>query len=188
MPFEPLSPSIEDRVKSLNVSIVHRASYPVLKHVLTQIDFGHVAVVPSFGAEGVVMMHMTSLINPTTPIILRPGRLLFPETVDYLSDLATRLELDAKVQNDVKLEDALAPFDTWISSEPCFRPARGSSKDLFENDSDIRVKVNAFAHWRKEDLQDYVVSNELPRHPEIASDKVENIHPNLALITNGSPQ
>lgn len=40
--------------------------------------------------------------------------------------------------------------------------------DFFENEGDFRIKVNPLAHWGREDLEDYLVNNNLPRHPLVA--------------------
>jgi phosphoadenosine phosphosulfate reductase len=40
--------------------------------------------------------------------------------------------------------------------------------EFFEAEGDLRIKVNPLAHWGREDLQDYMINNRLPRHPLVA--------------------
>jgi phosphoadenosine phosphosulfate reductase len=54
---------------------------------------GQVALVSSFGAESVVLLHLVSVIAPETPVLFIDTRMLFPETLAYQRDLAERLNL-----------------------------------------------------------------------------------------------
>jgi len=115
----------------------HAKSTPqdILKHVLDDVRLGETALVSSFGAESVVLLHMVAEIDPAT---------LFAETLAYQKEVAAKLGLtDVRVvtpsreallirdsegllhQADVDacctlrkkepLEKALLPFGSWIT-------------------------------------------------------------------------
>jgi phosphoadenosine phosphosulfate reductase len=61
------------------------------------------------------------------------------------------------------LERALSKFDGWITGRKRFQNADRGTIDFFENEGDFRIKVNPLAHWGREDLEEYMVENRLPR-------------------------
>ena len=65
----------------------------MLEHALNDPDLGRVALVSSFGAESVVLLHLVSVLAPQTPVIFVDTRMLFQETLDYQRELAERLDL-----------------------------------------------------------------------------------------------
>ena len=66
------------------------------------------------------------------------------------------------------LERALQGYDAWITGRKRFQNADRGTIDFFENEGDFRIKVNPLAHWGREDLEEYIVNNRLPRHPLVA--------------------
>jgi phosphoadenosine phosphosulfate reductase len=68
----------------------------------------------------------------------------------------------------VPLERALDGFDGWITGRKRFQNADRGTLDFFEAEGETRIKVNPLAHWGREDLEDYMVNNRLPRHPLVA--------------------
>ncbi|MBE8191391.1 MAG: phosphoadenylyl-sulfate reductase [Alphaproteobacteria bacterium] len=83
----------------------------ILRQAL-QTDFvGRIAVVSSFGAEAVVLLHLVSQIDPTTPIIFLNTGKLFGETLRYRDRLQEALGL-----TDIR---SLAPHpDDIAKSDP----------------------------------------------------------------------
>jgi phosphoadenosine phosphosulfate reductase len=169
----------------------------VLEHALKDDDLGRVALVSSFGAESVVLLHLVSVIAPETPVLFVDTKMLFQETLDYQRELAERLALcDVRtiranparvnfedpdgtlhqfntdsccnVRKVEPLERALSKFDGWITGRKRFQNADRGTIDFFENEGDFRIKVNPLAHWGREDLEEYMVENRLPRHPLVA--------------------
>ena len=190
-------PPIAERVAALNARYRHHSATAVLEHALEDPDLGQVALVSSFGADSVVLLHLVSVLAPETPVIFIDTRMLFPETLAYQRDLADRLPLcdirtirarktrtdfddpdgtlhqfstDAccNIRKVEPLERALQGFDGWITGRKRFQNADRGSIDFFEPEGDTRIKVNPLAHWGAEDLQDYIVNNALPRHPLVA--------------------
>jgi len=188
---------VADRVAALNARYRHHSATAVLEHALKDPELGQVALVSSFGAESVVLLHLVSVIAPETPVIFVDTRMLFQETLDYQRELAEKLPLcdirtirARKTRTDFEdpdgtlhqfstdaccnvrkvepLERALSGFDGWISGRKRFQNADRGTIDFFENEGDFRIKVNPLAHWGREDLEDYIVNNRLPRHPLVA--------------------
>ncbi len=193
----PLDASVADRVATLNARYRHHSATAVLEHALKDADLGQVALVSSFGAESVVLLHLVSVIAPETPVLFVDTRMLFAETLEYQRELAEKLHLcdvrtiraaqprvafedpdntlhqfctDAccNVRKVEPLERALKPFAGWITGRKRYQGGRREAVEFFEAEGDIRIKVNPLAHWGPEDIQDYMINNRLPRHPLVA--------------------
>lgn len=197
MPLEsPLAPTAE-RVGDLNRRYRHHSATDVLTRALTDPQVGRVAMVSSFGAESVALLHMVSVIDRSVPILFLDTEMLFPETLAYQREVAKTLGLsDVRIltpdrtetflrdpESDLHLadpdaccalrkveplEDALAPFDAWITGRKRFQGGRRAAMEFFEDEAGRRIKVNPLAHWTPGDVQDYIVNNRLPRHPLVS--------------------
>lgn len=189
--------SVAERVAALNARYKHHAATTVLEHALKDADLGRVALVSSFGAESVVLLHLVSVIAPETPVLFVDTRMLFAETLEYQRELAEKLHLcdvrtiraaqprvafedpdgtlhqfntDAccAIRKTQPLERALQGYDAWITGRKRFQGSTRATVQFFEAEGDLRIKVNPLAHWGREDLQDYMINNRLPRHPLVA--------------------
>lgn len=197
MPLEnPIAP-ISDRVAELNTHYRNQSTTEVLRHALTDPMIGPIALVSSFGAEAVVLLHMISVIDRATPVIFVDTKMLFAETLAYqlkltqdfgLSDVRrVSPQRDAVFHRDSEnlmhlhdrdaccalrksepLEGVLGGFDAWISGRKRFQGGQRTKLELFENEDDLRIKINPLAHWSREDVADYITANNLPRHPLVA--------------------
>ena len=197
MPLEaPVAPPAE-RAAELNRRFAHHAAAEVLAHALHDPEMGNAALVSSFGAEAVVLLHMVSVIDRTTPVLFVDTEMLFPETLEYQREVAGHLRLtDVRVirpdresvfQNDPgsnlhrrdpdacchlrktePLKAALAGFDTWVTGRKRYQGGQRTELDFFEVDDRTWIKVNPLAHWSTSDVQDYISNNRLPRHPLVA--------------------
>ncbi|MFN0113140.1 MAG: phosphoadenylyl-sulfate reductase [Paracoccaceae bacterium] len=199
MPLESpvIASPLDTKVAALNARYRHHSATTVLEHALKDPEVGELALVSSFGAESVVLLHLVSVIAPGTPVLFIDTRMLFPETLVYQQDLAAKLDLTdirtiRAAHTDLKFEDpddtlhqfstdaccdlrkvrplerALKGFDGWITGRKRFQGANRGTIDFFENEADRRIKVNPLAHWGREDIEDYLVNNRLPRHPLVA--------------------
>lgn len=197
MPFETASVTVAERVEMLNGFYRHHAAIPVLRQALNDPIVGNTALVSSFGAESVVLLHMVSIIKPETPVVFIDTEMLFPETLEYQHEVAQKLGLEnirvikaneiaikerdpfgrlhmadpdscCSLRKLEPLENALSEFDAWITGRKRFQAGTRAALDLFENEEDKRIKINPLAHWRKGDLQDYIANNNLPRHPLVS--------------------
>lgn len=188
---------VAERVAALNARYAHHGAWDVLCHALGDADTGRVALVSSFGAESVVLLHMIAVMDPATPVLFVDTEMLFTQTLDYQRDLARRLGLTnlhlirasqtaiaAHDPNGVlhqtapdaccdlrktrPLSAALAPFDAWITGRKRFQGGQRADLEFFEAEGADRIKINPLAHWRAEDVADYITNNRLPRHPLVA--------------------
>lgn len=188
---------LDARAASLNDRYRHHSATAVLERALHDADVGQLALVSSFGAESVVLLHLVSVIAPHTPVLFIDTQMLFPETLAYQRELADKLNLtdirmiradrrdtefedpdgtlhqfstDAccNLRKVVPLERALKGFDGWITGRKRFQASTRAALEFFENEEGKRLKVNPLAHWGREDLEDYIVNNRLPRHPLVA--------------------
>jgi phosphoadenosine phosphosulfate reductase len=70
------------------------------------------------------------------------------------------------------LEAALKDVDAWISGRKRFQGGQRAALEMFEVDRPLgrlpRIKVNPLAHWDSSDLNDYIETHNLPRHPLVA--------------------
>jgi len=179
-------------------NLLHRKSdaQTILRHALEDVQIGPVAVVSSFGAESVVLLHMISQINKDAPVIFIDTEMLFDETLQYQRDVAIKLGLtdiriitpnrDAILKNDVDgllhqadtdacchlrkvkpLEDALADFGGWITGRKRYQSGTRTDIPFFEKDA-RKIKINPLATWTREDLAAYIQDHKLPRHPLVA--------------------
>jgi len=198
MPLEaPLAP-IQDRVADLNARYRHHGAISVLKHALLDPQVGRVTLVSSFGAESVVLLHMISVMDRTTPVLFIDTEMLFAETLAYQVEVAGRLGLtevrilqpdrnalflrdpdallhksdpDAccALRKTETLQTALQPFDAWVTGRKRFQGGQRSVLEFFEVEPGThRIKVNPLAHWERDDVQDYIINNRLPRHPLVS--------------------
>ena len=189
--------TVDTRVARLNERYKHHSATSVLELALQDRELGRIALVSSFGAESVVLLHMISVMKPDTPVIFVDTEMLFQETIDYQLELIEKLDLrdvrritatpvairahdrdgllhqsdkDAccNLRKTVPLQNALGNFDAWITGRKRFQGATRASLDFFENEDDQRIKINPLAFWAPSDLQDYMTNNRLPRHPLVA--------------------
>ena len=165
----------------------------MLRTLLKDHMLGEVALVSSFGAESVALLHLVASIDPDVPILFLDTGKHFPETLAYRDQMAALLgltdlrtlhpdpELLAKrdatdlrwsydpdgcceIRKVQPLEKALAAFDATITGRKAFQASTRGNLPRFEIDGD-RLKVNPLANWTKADLDAYFEAHDLPRHP-----------------------
>jgi len=157
---------------------------------------GRIALVSSFGADSVVLLHMVAQVDPATPVVFVDTGQHFEETLSYRDALVARFGLtnlvlaepDANVtaaedpekflfQSDPDrccdirkvqpLARALDDYDAWITGRKSHQSATRSRVPLFEAEGE-RVKVNPLVGWSANDLLDYIRAADLPPHPLVA--------------------
>jgi len=186
------------RVAELNARQARSGAEAVLRNVLSGPGMGRVALVSSFGAESVVLLHLVAQVDRATPVLFLDTGILFAETLEYQREVARRLGLsdDRVLQPDAAqsarkdpdgalhrtdpdaccalrktapLERARAGFDVWISGR---RRAKGGARaalDLFEEEPGTgRMKVNPLVQGSATDIAAPVDAHGLPRHPLVA--------------------
>lgn len=183
---------------ALNIRYRHHSATDVLRGALTDPMAGSIAMVSSFGAESVALLHLVAMVDKHTPVLFIDTQLLFAETLVYQADMAERLGLknlrilrasnaalaaddpygalrlsdpDAccALRKTVPLDTALQGFDGWITGRKRYQSGSRAALDFFEvDDTTGRIKVNPLAHWAAEDVRVYMDENRLPRHPLVA--------------------
>lgn len=158
---------------------------------------GRIAMVSSFGAESVALLHLVAKIDRATPVLFIDTQFLFPETLTYQAEVAHSLGLsDIRIIraafSDVRandpdgalhlrdtdacctlrktrpLEAALRDFDGWITGRKRFQSGERALLPRFETDGAGRLKLNPLADWQPNDVQSYIELHDLPRHPLVA--------------------
>ncbi|QPH53280.1 phosphoadenylyl-sulfate reductase [Pontivivens ytuae] len=189
--------TVAERVAALNDRYRHHAADDVLRHAISDAQVGRIAMVSSFGAESVVLLHLLAVAKPDVPVLFIDTEMLFPETLAYQQEVAEKLGLtnvqtvrasltqlaaqdpdgtlhrrdpDAccTLRKTIPLEAALAPYDSWITGRKRFQGGARKELQFFEAEGESRIKVNPLAHWAPADVQDYIWNNNLPRHPLVA--------------------
>ena len=186
----------QQAVAALNDAYRHHSATEVMRLALAARE--EIALVSSFGAESVVLLHMLAVADKSAPVLFVDTEMLFTETLVYQTELAERLGLsnlriiradrdqiaardadgtlhqrDTDACCDLRktepLQQALAGFDGWITGRKRFQSGRRATLEFFEiEDGTGRIKVNPLAHWAPNDVQDYMIENRLPRHPLVA--------------------
>jgi len=185
-------------VDDLNIQFRYHGATHVVDAVLKHGVLGKVAMVSSFGAESAALLHLIAVTRPETPVLFIDTNMLFVETLVYQSDLAEQLGLKnlrilqtdpAKIaRHDPNntlherapdtcchlrktsiLQDALTPFDGWVSGRKRYHGNQRAQLEFFEYDAtNDKFKINPMAHWRAEDVAEYFSANNLPSHPLVA--------------------
>ncbi len=156
---------------------------------------GRTALVSSFGAESVVLLHMVASVDPDIPVIFLDTLAHFPATLAYRELLVRQLGLrdvrsaapelrmlgridprgdlhrsDPDVcchfRKTEPLDAALAGFDAWITGRKRFQGGQRQALPVFEAEqASGRIKINPLVEWSAEDLEAYRKAYDLPAHP-----------------------
>ena len=180
---------LEDRFAKVKAS-------SLLRLAIEDLFPGRIALVSSFGADSVVLLHMVAQIDKATPVVFVDTGQHFEETLRYRDELVARLGLTNLVNAEpdaeiVAAEDpekflfasdpdrccdirkvqplarALERYDAWITGRKGFQSVTRARVPLFEAEGD-RVKVNPLVGWSAADLLDYIRRADLPPHPLVA--------------------
>ena len=183
----------DELLLALNVEYELMSTQDILKHAFTSDAFSRPAIVTSFGAESVVLLHIVSKIRPDTPVIFIDTGKIFGETLRYrdrlqhvlgLEDVRTvgprQSEIDKKdpmgllnqkspdqccdIRKTKVLERAMRPFNSWINGRKRFQSHTRSNLKIVERDGE-RLKLTPLANWTPQELKNYMLEHSLPQHP-----------------------
>ena len=155
------SPALTDKVAALNARYKHHSATSVMEAALKDdlLGSGRIALVSSFGAESVVLLHMAALADKMTPVLFVDTELLFTETLVYQQEVSERLGLrnvqlikaadiaekdpygalrfsstDAccDLRKTQPLQRALEGFDGWITGRKRFQAGSRAALEFFE--------------------------------------------------------
>jgi len=155
---------------------------------------GRIALVSSFGTESAALLDLVARIDRTLPVIFLDTGKLFPDTIAYRNALITRLRLSdvrtirpdpahlasfdpngtlfardpdfcCSLRKTMPLDDALLPFEAWISGRKHTQSDSRATLQGTETGPDGRIIVNPLRAWTQTDIETYFTSRTLPRHP-----------------------
>lgn len=184
------------RAAQLNADLADASAERIIDHALRDARLGEVAMVSSFGADSVVLLHLLARVDPTRPVLFLETGMLFAETLAYqravaetlgLTDVRVirpdpadlfvadpdgelnRTDTDAccAIRKVKPLELALQGFDAWITGRKRIHGGARADLALFEVDGN-HIKINPLAAWTGADLAAYMDAHALPRHPLVA--------------------
>jgi phosphoadenosine phosphosulfate reductase len=193
MPLEYAPLPIKERAADLTARWGADTAEDVLAYALDSAEIGTPALVSSFGAESIVLLHMVAKIDRTTPVIFLDTGFQFAETLDYQRSVADKLRLtnvrvvepdrealfltdpDARLHRnhpdaccDLRkvqpLARALDPFEAWITGRKRIHGGKRIDLPVFEADG-ARLKINPLTAWSPDAIANYIRRTGLPKHP-----------------------
>ena len=157
-------------------------------------EFGdRFTIVSSFGTESAVLLHLAAQVSRDIPVIFIDTGKLFSETLRYRRTLVERLGLTnvqsispdpaAIATQDPRgvlwaenanqccfirkvqpLAKALRDYTAWATGRKAYQGGARSSLPTIETEGS-RIKVNPLAAWSEKQVQTYLDTHDLPRHP-----------------------
>lgn len=195
MPLD-LNALLTARAAQLNADLAGADAATILETSLRNAHTGDLAMVSSFGAESVVLLHLLSKVAPDTPVLFLETGMLFPETLAYQTQVAETLGLtDVRIlrpdtldtflhdpEGDLHVRDAdtccairktkplelaLQHFDGVITGRKRHQTNDRATMDVVEVDAG-KLRINPLATWTPQDIAAYMDAQDLPRHPLVA--------------------
>ena len=184
---------VQSRVAMPNRLDTGKGPQDILRPALSMLS-GKMALVSSFGADSVVLLHMVAQIAPDSPVLFIDTQMLFRATLGYQKQVAEVLELTdvrrilrdpgeiflgdtdgllhqadtdacSTLRKVAPLQRALEPFDVWITGRKQHHSATRTDIATLEDGGAGWLKLNPLANWSKNDLAAYFERHDLPRHP-----------------------
>jgi phosphoadenosine phosphosulfate reductase len=184
-----------DRATALNLAFEGADPRAVFEGALAEFP-GEVALVSSFGADSVALLHIASTLDRDLPVLMIDTLMLFEETLDYQAAVAERLGLtnvrllrpaaadlarrdpdgdlhrvDPDACCDVRKVAPLARAEgAWpvtVTGRKRFQGPTRAALRHFEAEAG-RLSVNPLAYWGGADIRAYMDAHDLPRHPLVA--------------------
>lgn len=194
-PLDLEQPAIE-HARLLNERYENWRTRDVLEDVIAREFDGHIALVSSFGADSVVLLHLAASVDSSVPVIFIDSGKMFGSTLRYRDEIVGRLGLTdlrvarpdpamlvthdtdsglwlrepdkcCAIRKVAPLAHALSTFDAWISGRKRYQGGKRVDLPLAEADGE-RIKINPLARWTKDDLDAYRRLHDLPEHPLVA--------------------
>jgi len=194
-PFDEANPAAA-HAALLNERYQERPTLDVLDDVINREFGGRVALVSSFGADSVVLLHLAAEVAANVPVIFIDTGKIFGSTLRYRDEIVARLGLTdvraarpdpatlathdsdsglwlrepdkcCAIRKVAPLARALSGFDAWLSGRKRYQGGMRAELPFVEADGE-RIKVNPLAGWSRDDLVAYRKLHDLPEHPLVA--------------------
>ena len=159
----PSSPATQDPISRFAAQLDRHDASAVLDAAIHSIFPGRIALTSSFGADSVVLLHITAQISPATPVLFLDTGKLFAETIAYrdllveclgLRDVRSVSPHEARIAEEdpsgylwtvepdqcctvrkvEPLAPALADFDAWVTGRKRFQGVTRTELPMFERD------------------------------------------------------
>lgn len=195
---EGLAPleTLEEKAARLSRELKSARADEILSYAIKQEFVDKIALVSSFGAESITLLHLVSRVDANIPVFFIDTGKHFAQTLSYRRKVAKDLgltniqdikPLDSDLENedpnsdlwrdnadaccDLRkvrpLKGALDNVDSWITGRKQFHGGARLSLPVFEA-SGQHIKVNPMAAWSKDDVAAYAGQHDLPIHPLVA--------------------
>lgn len=180
----------------LNERLARWRTRELLDEMIHQEFPDRVALVSSFGADSIVLLHLVASVAPSLPVIFIDTGKIFGSTLRYRDEIVERLGLtDVRVARPgpvmlatqdtdsgmwlrepdkccairkvAPLARALSGFDAWLSGRKRYQGGMRARLPLIEADGD-RIKINPLVDWSKDDVTRYRQLHDLPDHPLVS--------------------
>jgi len=200
IPTDTVAPDPNDpaqlRAAALAAELEGQEPADILRIALKREFAGEIALVSSFGAESIVLLHLAAQIDKNAPVIFIDTDRHFAQTLQYKDDVVARLGLtnvttvgpdpvEAKARDPkgdlwktdpdaccelrkvIPNETALAPYVAWISGRKRHHGAIRAQLPVIEHDG-VHFKVNPLVAWGPQEIAAYMKAHDLPPHPLVA--------------------
>lgn len=183
-------------IMSLNGMFDELDGVSVLRQA-TEILADDLAIVSSFGADSIVLLHMVAQVDKALPVYFLETGKHFPETLAYVETIREQLGLtnivtlvpDAKdiarfdpdgtlwetdpdscchIRKTEPLDAAMEGFGGWVTGRKRYQTKERGVLPHFELTSDDRIKVNPLAYYSDVEVNAYKLKHGLPEHPLFA--------------------
>jgi phosphoadenosine phosphosulfate reductase len=185
--------SLSERAEALSRRYRDADATNLLRDMI-EIEFpGRIAVLSSFGAESALLLALVAEIDPAIPVIFLDTGKIFPETIQYISQVETRLGLTnirrsgpdptALADRDPagelwqfdpdaccalrKVEPMMAGLqgiEALISGRKRYHSALRHFIPRFEAGGGV-IKIDPIADWSRDRVDAEFTLRALPRHP-----------------------
>lgn len=186
----------EPELAELNQKFANASPLEVLNFATKEKFINDIALVSSFGAEAVILLHLVSQVDNNLPVIFIDTGKLFGETKRYRDKVNQLLNLTNVISfkgdaDEIKTADpknilwsqdttacchvrkvlpyarATAPYAALITGRKRFQGNTRSELNTFEL-ANGQVKINPLANWGLDQLKNHILDHDLPRHPLVA--------------------
>lgn len=183
-------------IVALNGMFEEKDAASVLKQAIDLLG-EELAIVSSFGADSIVLLHMVAEADRTLPVLFLDTQKHFEETLEYVERVRRELGLSnitalrpdhtdvarfdpdgvlwetdpdscCHIRKTVPLNAALDGYGGWVTGRRRYQTSERGVLPHFELTSDDRIKVNPLAYWNYEDVEHYKRGKNLPEHALVA--------------------
>jgi phosphoadenosine phosphosulfate reductase len=185
-----------DVFTALSVHAESMNTHAFLQHAIHEAFPGKIAIISSFAAESVVLLHPVAQIDPTIPVLFLNTHKLFGETMRYRDRVQDVLGLtdvraigphpDERKARDpegtlwsrdpdacchfrkmIPMRRALSGFDAFVTGRKRFQTSQRATMQKVET-AEGRIRLNPLVDWTLAELMAYIDEHRLPKHPLIS--------------------